>query len=220
MLAMKKVNLLPLAITEVDDVEACVCGLNEKQEWIRLENVYVSDINKEEESKFRYGHVTEMYVTESTAEDRRIEDKHLLRNEGFAVLSSMDKAQLHEILKKNKDLSVEEGLSKNRSACLIKPAVLSICYGRTLGGKKNIRIIFKDEVGDEYNFIVVDREFKKFITEKLAANNTLDLKIAEDIRDMLNSSDTYFTITLTKAVKNYPGQYRGCHALIAGIHMV
>lgn len=210
---MEKVSILPLAITEIDETNVCVCGPTLQGVWIRPEPLYTNDLN----AFFEYGSFSEFMVTDSTSAEQRPEDRDLVRNFPIKIIKKLEQNEFKNIIDNNLDASVDLAMADQRSAGILKVSVIDIHYGRTLGGKKNIRIIFKDLSGIKHNFIVADRDFKRIVLSSLNQLGEFTCEIKNKLLNFLGE-EIFFTISLTKAIKEYPGPFRGCHALIAGVH--
>lgn len=204
-------NILPLAITQVDSSLACVAGITDSNEWIRPEPIYVSDIKN---GLFKYEYTTKITYEKLNVVDARKEDKRLwgAKNQYFRPKYDKNfKSRIYTVL----DESLENIFCSGRSVGIIKINIKDITYGRTLGGKKNFRLIFTNN-NKEYNFIVRDYFFVQEMQKELI-NGRLQEKYKKNIITKYSISEVFLTVSLTKPT-SFSGPYNGCHAIAAGIH--
>lgn len=215
---MEKERFYPLAITDIDEVHVCVCGIKEDGTWIRPEPLFQSDLDPSNGPYFRYGCLTELYTSPSTAEEKRQEDRDIIRSMQIRISDPLSNEEWRNLIVKNLDLTLDSIFSKGRSAGLLKVTVNEISYGRNLGGGKKVRLIFQDESGASYNFILADRRYKQFVLQHLDDNGELAPQVKQELLSFFPQDNTYFSVGLTRKTSPFPGPYNGCHPLVVGVH--
>lgn len=159
---MIKENILPLAITQVDLTFACVAGITDQNEWIRPKPVYVSDI---ESQIFKYAHVTEIHCNSLNDRTLRREDKAIFR-ENLSDPNIQQDNNVRLRINKILDQSLDSIFMSDRTVGIIKIKIKDITYGKSLGGKKNFRIIFND-LSKERNLIIGDYFLKQELKDSM-----------------------------------------------------
>ncbi len=213
-------KIYPLAITDIDEQMICVSGVNEKGEWIRPEPLYQSDLTGEDGPLFSYRCQSDLFVVPSTAEEQRVEDRDLLRRYEINISDPLTDKEWLALLCTNCTPSVQAVFECGRSIGLIQAEVIDIQYGRNLGGGKKIRMIFRDQTNEEYNFIVADRQLKERILQQLNEQGEWDCIAREQLLRQLTKGKLYLTVGLTRRVTGFPGPYNGCHPLVTGVHLI
>ena len=210
--------ILPLAIADVDDTYACVAGISSEYEWIRPESIYRSDLTGDAEINF--DNITYFELENNTA-TRRPEDRRLGRERFFRKGRKADSTEKQKLFEKVCAESVDDVFQNGRTAGLFKVNVKDILFGRTFGAGRKIRIIFEDQTGKEFNFIVVDKKFKEWFLEHFVCDGRNVIPSKKDILlRKLQGDYSFFAITLSDRKGDFPGTYDGCHALISGIHIL
>lgn len=208
---MQKEYILPLAITQVDSTFACVAGLTNQNAWIRPEPVYIEDIRS---GFFRYEHLTEILYNQTNAPEARKEDKSICRENLYELNIKHDNNVCSRI-KKILDKSLDTIFDNERTVGIVKIEITDITYGKTLGGKKNFRIIFIDSKR-EHNLIIADYYLKHEIQQQLV-NDELPKQSKINFITKYSNMEIFLTVSLTKPTP-FPGPYNGCHAIAAGFH--
>ena len=211
----KDIQLLPMAITQVDAQTACVAGLSRSGQWIRPENVPI-DMVDSKKPLFCYHKRTRISVDDSTAGDARIEDRRFVVCPDFED-ELLDPESRKHIIQHNLDDSVDSAFAGERSVGLIHAHMDRMYFKRATGGRRFLRAVFSDDTEAQYDWIVPELEISRRL------NSSIDHGRSDEISESLDCSailtDTiYLCVSLTKPNNRFPGKFRGCHPLVVGIH--
>jgi len=209
-----------MAITKVDEVEACVGALSEDGFWVRPEPVFLSDVMAPD-SPYSYFRWTKAELENSIAKDPRPEDRSITRNGTNAPCAeqTLPLNSRLDFLRTHLDSSVEKAFSGERSLGLTKVLVHRIYAKPSTAGRLFLRSEFSDSTGKTYDWIIPEIDFVKFASP-FVINGGLQPDFCETLQKMFRQIETYFTLALTKPNNRFPGRFRGCHPLIVGIHSV
>lgn len=211
-------EILPLAIADVDDTYSCVAGISLENEWLRPEPIYRSDLMNNSEIDF--DHITRFELKNNEV-GRRLEDRALFEEHHFTKEKVMNSLEKEKLFKKICEPSVDNVFQNGKTAGLFHVNVKDIQFGRSFGAGRKIRIIFEDQTGKEFNFIVVDKKFKEwFLNIFVSKSKTIIITKKELLLKELQGEHSYFAVTLSDNKGNFPGTYNGCHALISGVHIL
>lgn len=212
-------RLLPLAITKVDDHEACVGAVTPDGTWVRPEPVAFQDVADAQASPFRYWWWTTVTLGPPVVADPRPEDRCL---HGQPLLAEpVEPSSRADLLARLADSAVEEVFeSARRSLGLLVATVGDVYPKRSTRGRMFLRCAFTDPTGEEYDWIVPDIAFGERVWPHVDATGRLDPDFHDDLLAELRQSRVYLTIGLTKPNGRFPGRFGGCHPLVVGVHQV
>ncbi len=214
--AVRPTRFITMGISKVSEHEACVGALRPDGSWVRPETPTMAEI-KAKNSAFGYFRWASAALGQSIGTNPRPEDHYMLHAPlGEEKLS--DAAQL-EFLRKHQDAGAEAAFAGERSLGLIRVNVQRVFYKRSTGGKTFLRAEFTDAAGETYDWIIAEVRFPEEIAPYLV-DGQITPEFGEKLRNIFNSSETYFAISLTKPNNRFPGKFRGCHPVIFGIHTV
>ena len=213
-------QFIPMAITKVDDVEACVGALAQNGAWVRPEPVFLADVVAQD-TPYGYFQWTTAELENSIAKDPRPEDRNLIRDGVNAPRAAevLPADSRLDFLRAHLDSSVEEAFSGERSLGLIKASVHRVYAKPSTAGRLFFRTEFSDPAGKTYDWIIPEINFVKLVTPFLA-NGGIRPDFCAPLLSVFQSVQTFFTLGLTKPNNRFPGRFRGCHPLVVGIHSV
>jgi hypothetical protein len=214
--AAKTVRFVPLGISKVSELEACVGAVAEDGSWVRPETPTLAEV-KASDSPFVYFQWANAELSESLARDPRPEDHHMVRRaERESFISEEART---ELIRANLDPGVEDALAGLRSLGLVKVNVHLFCMKQSTGGRTFLRVEFTDERNETYDWIVSEVRFPEEIAPYLV-NGDITPEFGQRLQDIFQSADVYFAIALTKPNNRFPGKFRGCHPVVIGIHTI
>jgi hypothetical protein len=214
--ANQPTRFITMGISKVSEHEACVGALRPDGTWVRPETPTMEEI-KAENSAFVYFRWASAALGQSIENNPRPEDHHIL-HAPFGEEKLSDATQL-EFLRKHQDPGAEAAFAGERSLGLIRATIRRVYHKQSTGGRTFLRTEFTDAAGETYDWIITEVRFPEEIAPYLVGGQiTPDL--GEKLRQIFNSTETYFTIALTKPNNRFPGKFRGCHPVIIGIHTV
>ena len=158
--------------------------------------------------------VTEIHYNSLSDRTSRREDKAMLR-ENLSNSNIQRDNNVRSRINKILDQSLDSIFISDRTVGIIKIKIKDITYGKSLGGKKNFRMIFKDS-SKEHNLIIGDYFLKQEIRQQLI-NDELLQQQKKYIINKYSAAEIFLTVSLTKPTP-FPGPYNGCHAIAAGFH--
>ncbi|HZE81298.1 MAG TPA: hypothetical protein VE604_10375 [Candidatus Polarisedimenticolia bacterium] len=212
----RMVRFVPLGISKVSDVEACVGAISEDGSWVRPETPTLAEV-KASDSPFVYFQWANAELGESLAGDARPEDHHMVRRaERENWIAEQERL---EFIRTHLDPSAEDGFRGLRSLGLIKVDVQRFYMKRSTAGRRFLRVEFADAKGDCYDWIVSEVRFPEEIAPYLQEGE-ITPEFGKKLADFFHSAEVYFTIALTKPNNRFPGKFRGCHPVVIGIHTV
>jgi hypothetical protein len=209
--SVRRVRVLPYAITQVDAQHACVGSLTADGEWLRPEPVSMDMV----ESRFAYGAWTELDLGPSAHGDARPEDRSMRSDP--AIVDRASPGAVHALARAKVDPDVVTALGGERSLGLVRATVERVYVKRSTGGRRFVRMAFTDGAGRAYDWIVPDLAFRRAI-EGHVKGDELDPAEGARVAHGLNTQVTYLCLGLTKPNHKFPGQFRGCHPLVVGVH--
>ncbi|HEX7288906.1 MAG TPA: hypothetical protein VF532_22165 [Candidatus Angelobacter sp.] len=212
----RAVRFVPLGISKVSEVEACVGAISEDGAWVRPETPTLAEV-KASDSPFVYFQWANAELGESLAGDPRPEDHHMVRR-AQPEFPIGEEARV-EFIRSHLDASAESAFAGLRSLGLIKVKVHRIYMKQSTGGRVFHRIEFTDGKGDTYDWIISEVRFPEEIAPYLV-NGEITPEFGERLTAIFQSAEVYFTIALTKPNNRFPGKFRGCHPVVIGIHTV
>ncbi|MGZ4828002.1 MAG: hypothetical protein ACXV5J_00085 [Candidatus Angelobacter sp.] len=212
--AAKAVRFVPLGISKVSELEACVGAIAEDGSWVRPEVPTLAEV-KASDSPFMYFQWANAELSESLARDPRPEDHHMVRR--AQPESSITDEERTALILAHLDASAEDAFAGLRSLGLIRVKVHRFYMKRSTGGRLFLRVEFTDGRGDTYDWIVSEVRFPEEIAPHLV-NGEISETFGQQLADFFRSADVYFTIALTKPNNRFPGKFRGCHPVVIGIH--
>ena len=209
-------RFVTMGISKVSEHEACGGALRPDGTWVRPETPTIVDV-KAENSPFVYFRWARAVLGKSIENNPRPEDHHMLQPP-FGEEKLSDAAQL-SFLRKHQDRCAEAAFAGERSLGLIKATVQRVYHKQSTGGRSFLRVEFTDAAGESYDWIITEVRFPEEITPYLV-NGEITPDFGQRLHTIFNSTETYFTIALTKPNNRFPGKFRGCHPVIIGIHTV
>lgn len=209
-----------MAITKVDEVEACVGALAEDGSWVRPEPIFLTEVLAQN-APYSYFQWMMAQLEKSITEDPRPEDRNLVREDasGLWLGELLPTNSRSEFLHSHLDASVEDAFSGERSLGLIKASIHRLYAKPSTSGRLFLRSEFSDASGKTYDWIIPEIRFVKCITPFLV-NAQIQPEICADLLRIFQSVETFFTLGLTKPNHRFPGRFRGCHPLVVGIHSI
>ncbi len=210
----RTIRFVPMGISKVSDVEACVGAISEDGTWVRPEVPTLAEV-KASDSPFVYFQWANAELGESLAQDPRPEDQHMVRRAERET--PMAQGYRLEFIRTHLDPGAEEAFSGLRSLGLIKANVHRFYMKLSTAGRRFLRVEFTDAKGDTYDWIVSEVKFPEQITPYLQ-DGEISPEFAKRLADFFQSAEVYFTIALTKPNNRFPGKFRGCHPVVIGIH--
>lgn len=206
-------TIFPLVITLDTDNTACVSGATSDGRWLRPEPVQFDEVSGPA-PLYQYFTPVTVGLSASRADDARPEDRHLARAAVNAGLSlSID--ERGELLAELADASVEEAFAGLRSVGVVRVEAQRLYRQRSTGGKRFVRLAFTDATGAAYDWIVRDI---RFLTPFPDPAHPDDADWLEGFAAELTAGPFHMSVGLTKPTGRFPGQFRGCHPLVVGVH--
>ncbi len=215
-------RLLPLAITRVDDHEACVGAVTAHDAWVRPEPVEVREVVDPATASFRYWQWAEVELGPPVVGDPRPEDRalHGRPQPQARAGGAFGAPQRRGLLRRLADTDVESVFdAAHRSLGLVQAEVRDVYTKRSTGGRAFLRCRFCDPTGREYDWIVPEIVFGERAWPHVRAGR-LDPEWRDELLADLGRCETYLTIGLTKPNGRFPGRFGGCHPLVVGVHPV
>ncbi|HEX6352558.1 hypothetical protein [Actinophytocola sp.] len=210
-------RLLPLAITKVDDHEACVGAVTEHGMWIRPEPVLTGHVTSAE-PPFRYWYVTEIALGPPEASDPRPEDRAVLAPPALDAGSYVPPDERPGLLAPLCAPDAEAAIGgARRTLGLIQAEVLDVTVRRATRGQAFLRCKFRDGASREYDWIVPEIAFGARVWPHVH-DGRLDEAFRADLLASLRCGDTFLTLGLTKPNHRFPNRFGGCHPLVVGVH--
>ncbi len=207
-------RFMTLGASKVSEREACVAAIRPDGTWVRPEVPTMTEI-KAENSAYVYFRWASAALGHSIQNEPRPEDHHILQppcgEEKLADVVRLD------FLRKHQDSGAEAAFSGERSMGLVKATVHRVYHKQSTAGRVFLRAEFTDAAGQTFDWIITDVTFPEEIAPYLVEGQ-ITPEFGERLRRIFNSSETYFTISLTKPNNRFPGKFRGCHPVIVGIH--
>jgi hypothetical protein len=216
--ALRHIEAAPLAITRVDDGEACVGAITRAGEWIRPGPISPQDVVDRARSPFQHLQWLRLAVRPATSADRRPEDHAVCAPVEIAGPPASGEAR-RKLLERAVDPSIDAAFCGERSLGLVRARVERIYVKRSTGGRAFIRAAFEDAAGSAFDWIVPDLVLSTALGAGIregAIAPVMDAFLAEVLAD----SAAYLAVGLTKPNHRFPGRFRGCHPLIVGLHLV
>jgi hypothetical protein len=210
----RMVRFVPMGISKVSDVEACVGAISEDGSWVRPETPTLAEV-KASDSPFVYFQWANAELGESLARDPRPEDHHMVRR--ALPETSISEQERLAFIHTHLDPSAEAAFSGLRSLGLIKVQVHKFYMKQSTAGRRFLRVEFTDAKGDTYDWIVSEVKFPEKIAPYLRENE-ITPEFGKKLADFFQSAEVYFTLALTKPNNRFPGKFRGCHPVVIGIH--
>ncbi|HLJ27748.1 MAG TPA: hypothetical protein VKY85_13640 [Candidatus Angelobacter sp.] len=210
----KVVRFVPMGISKVSDVEACVGAIAEDGSWVRPETPTLAEV-KASDSPFVYFQWANAELVESLARDPRPEDHHMVQR--AQCEDWLAEEERFEFIRTHLDASAEDAFAGLRSLGLIQVAVRRFYMKQSTGGRVFLRVEFTDGRGDTYDWIISEVGFPEKIAPYLV-NGDITPEFAKKLADIFQAAEVYFAIALTKPNNRFPGKFRGCHPVVIGIH--
>ncbi|HLJ91521.1 MAG TPA: hypothetical protein VKZ53_32280 [Candidatus Angelobacter sp.] len=210
----KVVRFVPMGISKVSDVEACVGAISEDGSWVRPEIPTLAEV-KASDSPFVYFQWANAELGESHERDPRPEDHHMIRR-ALPESAMADESRL-DLIRSHQDATCEDAFAGLRSLGLVKVKVGKFYMKRSTGGRVFLRTEFTDGRNDTYDWIVSEVKFPEEIAPYLVEGD-IPPALAAKLAEIFQSAEVYFTIALTKPNNRFPGKFRGCHPVVIGIH--
>lgn len=211
------VKFLPLAITRVDEHDACVGSIADDGRWVRPSPVTLAEVTSPG-TPYRYFCWVEAQMKPSALPDARPEDHDLCNENGSPkMLSSLADDERLKFLLTHLDPDVESAFANERSLGLVEVSVGKVYLKQATGGRHFIRVSFSDASGTNYDWIVPDIMFGRVVWP-LVAEKVLPPAAANRLHAVLGNVRTFFTVGLTNPNQRFPGKFRDCHPLVVGIH--
>jgi hypothetical protein len=206
-------TIFPLVITLDTDNTACVSGATPDRRWLRPEPVLFEEVSGAT-PLYQYFQPVTIELAASRADDARPEDRHVVgaATHAGAPLSLDDQG---ELLVKMTDASVDQAFAGLRSVGVVHVEARRLYRQRSTGGKRFVRLAFTDTTGVEYDWIVRDVRFLAPFPDPAHPD---DADWLEGFAARLKAEPFYMSIGLTKPTGRFPGQFRGCHPLVVGVH--
>lgn len=206
-------RFVPLAITIAEDGYGCVAGIDEHQQWIRPEPILASEVSAPE-TPYHYFTWIGAELGAPTVAEPRIEDRCLSGRP--APIRPLEPAERAELIRRVLDPDVERAFSGDRTVGLVRVRVERIYIWQWVAKQRFVRAVFYDASGACHDWIVPDYRFGQACSPeggpRAAQQN------AERLSQILSTSETYFTVSLTRPNTRFPGKVRGCHPLVVGVH--
>ncbi|GII66828.1 hypothetical protein Skr01_69130 [Sphaerisporangium krabiense] len=210
-------RLLPLAITKVDDHEACVGAVTEAGEWIRPEPVTTAQVTASD-PPFRYWRRTEVPLGPSPEPGARPEDRAVRGTPVLDPASYVPPEERPALLERLCAPDAEAAVGgARRTLGLIRAEVLDVTVRRATGGRAFLRCRFRDGAGAEYDWIVPEIAFGARVWPHVH-DGRLDPEYRAGLLASLRGADTFLTLGLTKPNDRFPNRFGGCHPLVVGVH--
>ena len=211
-----------LAISKLYNTRVNLVGVDENHRWIRPMPVYQSDIFAQEKKAFEIFGVTELVLNDWLGPVPRAEDRFFVRNPQVLpqLVKVLDQSEKAKLLRSLVDDSVDAIFSRGRTLGLIKAVVKDVNFRRNPYNplEYEARLVFEDKVGNmSYNWMVTDLMWHKTFQEFIRQNPGKLSERLKEMRQILNTRESYFVIGLTRIFIEYPGPYGGCWPQVLGI---
>lgn len=207
-------NLHVLAIARPTKGVVCVAGINDSSKWIRPQRILEEDVKTGDKVNFALFGITKIFLNPWEGRNKRPEDRYLIREVGKEpkLIRYMSESEIKIFLESHLEPSVESAFNKGKTLGLIKPQNSMDVYGNL----NDIRIIFKDSKGQQFNWKVRDESFYKRLS---GYKDEYPDDFIEEIKKHMQKSITYFVIGLTIIYdNNINGEFGGRWPMIVGIH--
>jgi hypothetical protein len=205
-------QLLPLAMTLVEG-KACVAGLDGQGRWIRPVPV-TTEMIVSSAPPFVYDYWARVRLFERPVGGQ---DEDRVLEEVGGNPEPLTPSARREILESACVATVEEGFAGSRSAGLVVCEVLSLIARRHTGGRRYLRIGFRDASGAEHDWVCPEFTLNRIWREKEAGGDGGWLD--RSVRDLAGRR-TAVAVGLGDRNDRFPGRYRGRHPLCVGLHML
>lgn len=211
--------LLPLAITLVDDREACVGAVTADGRWVRPEPIAPAWVTGSAIDRFRYWRWTEVTIGPPVVAAPRPEDRALL-DCAHRPEAGVSPAERAELLRRLADPSADSALGDaRRSLALVRAEIQDLYARRSTGGRVFLRCRFRDGSGAEHDWIVPEVASGLRARPHLVGARLDPGFQAQLVADLAGAS-VYLALGLTRPNGRFPGRYGGCHPLVVGVHRV
>jgi len=211
-----------LAISKLYNTRVNLVGVDENNCWIRPMPVYQSDIFVQEPKAFEIFGVTELMLNDWWGTASRPEDRFFVRNTQIAprLVRVLNENERVKLLRSLVDGSVDSIFSRGRTLGLIRAFVKDLNFRRNPYNplEYEARLVFEDGAGKlTYNWMVTDFMWHKSFQEFIRENPGKLSSRLKEMRQLLNSRESYFVIGLTRIFLEHPGPYGGCWPQVLGI---
>jgi len=207
--------LLPMAITQAGDDEACVGALAPDGRWIRPEVIGLDQVRDRASSPWRYGRWTSVKLGDPVVEDPRPEDRALL---GPPIPAAADGDRWSWAAGLT-DTDVATAFADGRSLGLIAADLHRVYLRRATRGRVFARFEFSDASGERFDWIVPEIETAARLIGAADDRGALPAEYAEQVlRGFTEHGPLLLTLGLTRPNNRFPGRFGGCHPLVVGVH--
>ncbi len=209
------VLLAPLALTRVDEHEACVAGVTSGGAWTRPQPIPATILD-DAHCLFRYFEWVRVRLAPSPYADARPEDRALVGSPRPAGVG-IEEAERAGFLVRHADRRVSAVFGEGRSLGRVEVQWYGLEARRATSGRMHLRARFRDGGGEEHDWIVADAVFGRFVWPHVD-HAVLYPSFGDRLGSALSSSRTFLAIALTKPNPRFPGRFGGCHPLVVGVH--
>lgn len=220
-----KVRLTVLAISKLYNTRISIVGVDENRRWIRPMPMYQSDLFDKEKKVFDVFGVTEINIKDWWGSVPRPEDRFYVRTEQqeLTKLRDLDTNEKVKLLRSLVDTSVDAIFSHGRTLGLIRPVVKDVNFRRNpyFPSEYEARFVFEDSIGGvTYNWMSNDMVWHQNLQDYIRENPGMLSTKLKELRDVLNTRESYFVIGLTRLFMENPGPYGGCWPQVLGVIII
>jgi len=208
--SLTQVIILPLAIT-FSGREVCVAGITKDKKWIRPMTPNLDQIVGKK-AFFQYDQWSTLQLG-GRPTNARVEDWF------FSNVSKVEPETYNEgrttFFEDVISFDVETAFSDEKTTGLIRAQIEEIYWRNHTGGRKYLRIRFKDMSGDCFDWIFVEYRLSQILNSQ--EGNEISAEILIKMHQLFKKK-TWLTIGLGDKNERFPGKFDGRHPLCTGIH--
>lgn len=210
---MRRLCILPLAITSEDAITRCVAGLDLLGNWVRPQPIPLSSVESPN-GAFGYDHWSEILVRDAPSA-RRPEDVQLAaeprRGDAVAMASRA------VLVRRHRAETVDAAFADGRSAAVVSATAEHIYARLHTRGRVFLRLVFRDATGERFDWILPEIATNaRFLGARVG--DGIDSGAVAAFLDELAAADLHLAIGLTLAASPSHDRFRGCHPLVVGVH--
>jgi hypothetical protein len=217
-----KTKFTVLAISKLYNTRISIVGVDEGRRWIRPMPMYQSDLYSKDNLVLNVFTVAEISINDWWGSSPRPEDRFFNRKEQQqpVKLWDMKESERAKFLRSLADVSVDAIFSRGRTVGLIKPTVKDANFRRNpyYPAEYEARFVFEDGIGGTvHNWMCNDLMWHQNLQEFIRKNPGMLSSKLKELKDLLNTRESYFVVGLTKLLLEYPGPYGGCWPQVLGV---